>query len=223
MTVVLSVVFIAALVAIGLMTFVDAFQQNKGINHGGNDATRADWDTVARGTDLQVVNRSGLDDPLLRGAIAGRWVTVEDRMNDIEINVNFRSGTGTFGICEHGQRSSTSGDVLETGDDAFDAALSVTTRSPAEVDEYLSPARRNAVLWLISDDAIDMIDIDEEAINVRFTVSRWKAEELVAAIKLVVDVANIMEAGQKVFMTPPLASDEGNDEGDSDAPSLKVA
>lgn len=228
MTVALSVVFLASLAAIALLTLVEARKESDGHRAGGS-ATTSDWNAVARAHDLEMVTRSGLDEPLLRGTVAGRWVTVEDKMTAIDINVSFRSGTGTFDISDADHTPTVSGDVVSTGDPTFDESFSVSTRSPDEIQDYLTPARRNALLWLAADDDLSVDTVDEESLNIGFTPARWNPDDLISAIRLVVDVANIMEVGQKVFMAPPRTmnvsdqNDSDEDDAGESSTSLTVA
>ena len=211
----LSIIFVLSLTAISVQSVAEAIQERKDRSGKRMTASKSDWAEVARALDLEVMARSGLDNPALRGTILGHWVSVEERMNDIEIEVNYRSGISPFEVREPGKERADSGERFVTGDEAFETRLAVLTHSTEEMAEYLSPARRNALLWLRS--AFELGNISDGCINVMFTNLQWNTEELISAITLVVDDAEIMEAGQKVFMAPPTAGDETNLELVTDA------
>ena len=139
----------------------------------------------------------------MRGTVGDHWVSVEQHHDGLEIVVNYRSGLHSFEACEPDTPGHDPAERYTTGDEAFDSKIAVYSRSPAELENYVTPARRNALLWLQS--AFALGDIDNEMLDVSFVEPSWHPGELISAIKLVIDVAGIMEAGEKVFMAPPTA------------------
>ncbi len=204
MSLILAVVFLLSLAGIAAQTFLQSHSDRRTAAPGTRHGSKNDWAAVARALDLEVVSRGGLDDPLLRGSIAGHWLSVEQAMGDVEIDVHYLSDVEPFQIAE--APGLNSDDRIVTGDVAFDSELVLASQYSNALAEYLTPARRNALLWLKS--SFTIVAVDNEDISVRFSKESWRPEDLIAAITLVVDVAEIMQAGQKLFMAPPSASDE---------------
>ncbi len=198
---VLTAIFILSLAATVVHAVIEARQERKPNMFGNSSSSHSEWSEVATALDLEIVRRTGMDDPLLRGSISGHWISVEQTMKSIEIDVHYLSGVEPFRVTELSSITAGAVDRIETGDDAFDSELVVFSDYPDDLTDYLSPARRNALLWLKS--SFEVSEIDDEDICVRFVSESWKADDLISAIELLVDVAEIMQTGQKVFMAPP--------------------
>ena len=209
MSPILIAVFSLALLCIGLSAFIEYRREHSGSLDSPRSGNYSRWNEVARTLELELSHDSDDDEVSMRGTINDHWVSVEHDDDGIEIEVNYRSGTNPFFVTANASSSSRPGPGIHTGDEAFDTQLSVHTRTPDELDDYLSAGRRNALLWLHS--TFEIEEIDNQEIEVRFVESDWQPDELAAAIKLVVDVADILDAGEKVFMAPP-PQDEPDDE-----------
>ena len=201
MSTILIAVFALALAGTALSALLEHRREQSGSSKANWRGNHSQWSEAARILELELSFDSDDDEMSMRGTINNHWVSVEQDDDGIEIEVNFRSGTGPFLVTPKADSNARADQTLRTGDDAFDERLSVRTRTLDELEDYLSPGRRNALLWLDSTFELDSVNNDE--IEVRFTGSDWQPEELAAAIKLVVDVAEILEAGEKVFMAPP--------------------
>ena len=200
MPTVLTVIFILSLGGIVLHAIIDAQRERRTVG-SGSFGSPAEWAEAARTLDLEVVPRTSSTGPSLRGSISGHWVSVEQVEDGIEIMAHYLSGGEPFQVVALPSILAEAANRIETGDDAFDSELAILGDYPDDLTDYLSPARRNALLWLRS--SFEITTINDEDISVRFTNENWKAEDLTAAITLLVDVADIMQTGQKVFMAPP--------------------
>lgn len=201
MTLALLVIFgicLLATAAIALDEVRDERLEHERSDHHG---AKNSWSEVARELDLEMGPFTE-ETPSLRGSINEHWVSVFPDVFGTHIEVSYRSGVGAFEVTPAEGANLNSNRLVRTGDEAFDAELAVFTRSPEDVQNYFTPARRNAMLWLYSSFEIDQIT--NEKLNVRLRSRLWKPSELVTGIQLVVDVAGILQYGEKVFMTPPV-------------------
>lgn len=202
MSTLLIAIFILSLAIIVLRSLADARAERLGPGSSKVTGLRTDWSEVARELDLELV--SGSDSKqALRGTVSGHWVTVEKVDTGVSINMNYHSGVAPFTVIPTGKQRDSFAVANLTGDEAFDGELVVETATPGELDDYLSPARRNALLWLTS--AFEVDTVSDEHIRVLFTQRRANAESIISAVRLVEDIAGILDEGEKVFMTPPLA------------------
>lgn len=198
---ILLAVFMSALAAIVVLTILDGRRQRASSYTKVVPGSQSDWSTVAKTLELELSPWTTPDEASMRGTIDGHWVSVEQQHNGLEIVVNYRSGLHSFTASEPNTSGQDLTDRYVSGDQAFDSQVAIFTHAPAELENYLTPARRNALLWLQS--AFTLGDIDHEMLDVLYAEPSWQPGQLTSAIQLVIDVAGIMEAGEKVFMAPP--------------------
>ncbi len=211
MTLALIAIFVTALALISILTVAEMRLERIAKSTSSVNTSKSDWIAVAKALDLEMSPWTTAAKASARGTVGGHWVSVEQLESGIEIVVNYRSGLDSFAATQPNP-SERNDDRFVTGDDLFDSQVEVSSRAPEQVRDYLTPARRNALLWLQS--AFTLGEIDQEMLDVTFTQTSWQPGQLVSNIELVVDVAEIMEAGEKVFMAPPgvaLETDGGED------------
>ncbi len=210
----LLALFIATLVFVGILALAEARHERLERSGGNGRGAKDSWAEVARILDLEMGPFTE-GERSLRGSVNDHWISIYHDQDGTHIEVSYQSGVGQFEVAQSrptkatNPKGSSKGSLraLETGDDAFDGELSILTRSQRDMDDYLSPARRNALLWLHS--GFDIEELTNEKLSVRVKKNPWKPQELVSDIQLVVDVADIMQAGEKVFMSPPIRGEAG--------------
>ncbi len=212
MSTALIAIFILSLAAIVVQSFSDVRSERVSSGSSKSAGRQNDWLEIARQFDLELTSGDE-SNRLLRGTVGEHWLTIETVAAGVHITMHYHSGAAPF-VVEANNAKDRDNTAAPTGDEAFDAELIVTGATQGELDDYFSPARRNALLWLSS--AFEIDSVSDEHIRVLFTRRRWNAETLISAVRLVEDVADIMEEGEKVFMAPPAAvsADElSGDEG----------
>lgn len=210
MTFALLALFAFCLVATAALALDEVRDERLESDRSDHRGAKNNWSEVARELDLEMGPFTE-ETPSLRGSINGHWVSVFPDALGTHVEVSYHSGIGAFEVAAAEGANINSKRLVRTGDAAFDTELAVFTRSPQDIDDYLSPARRNAMLWLYS--SFDIDQITNEKLNVRLRTRLWKPSELVAGIQLVVDVADILEHGEKVFMTPPVQEPSTEENG----------
>lgn len=213
MSTALIAIFILSLAAIVVHSLNDARTERLGPGSSRAAGRQDEWTEIANELNLELTSGSD-SDRVLRGTVGEHWLTIETVEAGVQINMNYHSGVAPFAI-EGNDDPERSDEVAGTGDEAFDAELVLRTASPGELDDYFSPARRNALLWLSS--AFEIDSVSDEHIRVLFTRRRWNTEAIISAVRLVEDVADIMDEGEKVFMAPPLSVSSDDLTGETDA------
>lgn len=209
MTTALISIFILSLAVIVLHSLNEARTERLGPGSSRSSGNKRDWLEIANELDLELISGDE-SNRVLRGTVGEHWVTIETVDGGVHINMNYHSGVAPFTVTANNEEEGTDtkiGNTADTGDEAFDAELTVATASPGELDDYFSPARRNALLWLSS--AFEIDSVSDEHIRVLLASRRWNAEAIVSAVRLVEDVADILDEGEKVFMAPPVAASAG--------------
>ena len=201
MSVALLAVFVLCLVLTAALALAEVRDERLELDRADHRGAKDNWSEVARELDLEMGPFTE-ETPSLRGSINQHWVSVFPDAAGTHIEVSYQSGIGPFEVAPAAGATTNSNRLVRTGDESFDAELALFSRTPREMAQYLSPARRNAMLWLCSGFEIDQIT--NEKLNVRLKSRLWKPNELIGGIQLVVDVADILQQGEKVFMTPPL-------------------
>lgn len=126
-----------------------------------------------------------------RGVVDGLRVSLEDDPRGPEIEVDFLLPIERMDIRPATTRTKIIGlKQVPTGDVVFDAQMVVHAADPATITEFLTPLRRESILALNA--AVMIEEIDDDELEVRLPSTEWTTSELVDAVQLVVQVAQIL-------------------------------